>query len=160
MFGLATRLLRDRTMAEEITQEVLLRLWNAPDKYDPERGSLRSYLLAHIHGRSIDFIRSESARRTREEREARLTAVSSGQSLEEEVWTLAVGEHVKAALQQLSEGEREAIELAYFGGLSYRDVARAMHSAEGTTKSRLRLGLGRLARELDVDRTPGAGARP
>ncbi len=148
MFGLATRLLRDRTLAEEITQEVMLRLWNAPEKYDPERGSLRSYLLAHIHGRSIDLIRSESSRRTREEREARLAVVNSGKSLEEEIWTLAVGEHVKDALADLSDGEREAIELAYFGGHTYREVASLLGQPEGTVKSRIRSGLKRLRGSL------------
>lgn len=148
MFGLATRLLRDRTLAEEITQEVMLRLWNAPEKYDSERGTLRSYLLAHIHGRSIDLIRSESSRRTREEREARLATVSSGKSLEEEVWTMAVGEHVKAALADLNEGERRAIELAYFGGHTYREVAAILGEPEGTVKSRIRSGLKRLRGSL------------
>lgn len=144
MFGLATRLLRDRTLAEETTQEVMLRLWNAPEKYEAERGALRSYLLAHIHGRSIDLIRSESSRRTREEREARLAIVNSGQSLEEEVWTMAVGDHVKDALADLNDGEREAIELAYFGGHTYREVASILGQPEGTVKSRIRGGLKRL----------------
>ena len=148
MFGLAMRLLRDRTLAEEITQEVMLRLWNSPEKYDAERGTLRSYLLAHIHGRSIDLIRSESSRRTREEREARLATANSGKSLEEEVWTMAVSEHVKDALTDLSDGERQAIELAYFGGHTYREVAQILGEPEGTVKSRIRSGLKRLRGSL------------
>lgn len=148
MFGLARRLLRDRSLAEEITQEVMLRLWNAPEKYEPERGSLRSYLLSHIHGRSIDLIRSETSRRTREEREARLATVSSGKSLEEEVWTMTLGEHVRGALTKLTDGERAAIELAYFGGHTYREVATLLGEPEGTVKSRIRNGLKRLRGDL------------
>ena len=72
-------------MAEEIVQEVFLRLWNEPEKFDPERGSLRAYLLAHCHGRSVDRLRSESSRREREERDLRRTA-ESGYDLEHEVW--------------------------------------------------------------------------
>ena len=67
-FALARRLLNDRELAEEILQEVFLRLWNAPERFDSERGSLRSYLLAQIHGRSVDLLRSETSRRRREER--------------------------------------------------------------------------------------------
>ncbi len=69
-FGLALRIVADRRLAEEVVQEVFLRLWNEPEKFDPERGSLRSYLLAQAHGRSVDLVRAESARRAREEREA------------------------------------------------------------------------------------------
>src|SRR6478735_11198750 len=74
VFGLSRRLLNDAAMAEEIVQEVFLRLWNEPEKFDPERGSLRAYLLAHCHGRSVDRLRSDTSRRLREERDARRTA--------------------------------------------------------------------------------------
>ena len=143
VFGLAKRLLRDPELAHEIVQEVMLRLWNEPTKFDPARGSLRSYLLSHTHGRSVDLIRSESARRIREERDARLT-VESGLSLEEQVWEMALGEHVRNALSELDESERKAIELAYFGGYTYREVAKLLDTPEGTIKSRIRSGLQRL----------------
>ncbi len=122
---------------------MLLRLWKHPEKYNAERGSLRSYLLSHTHGRSVDLIRSESARRIREEREARLTA-EAGLSLEEEVWEMALADHVREALQELDDLERRAIELAYFGGYTYREVARLLDTPEGTVKSRIRAGLKRL----------------
>src|SRR3546814_17737113 len=96
-------------MAEEIVQEVFLRLWDHPDRYDAERGSLRSFLLATCHGRSVDLVRSESARRAREEREHRQQA-EAGYDLEHEVWDVIVAEDVRTALDKLSEGEREAIE--------------------------------------------------
>ncbi len=143
VFGLAKRLLRDPELAHEIVQEVMLRLWNDPDKFDADRGSLRSYLLSHTHGRSVDLIRSESARRIREERDARLN-VETGLSLEEQVWEMALGEHVREALSTLDDAERKAIELAYFGGYTYREVARLLETPEGTIKSRIRSGLQRL----------------
>ena len=143
VFGLAKRLIRDNDLAEEIVQEVMLRLWNNPEKFDATRGSLRSYLLSHTHGRSVDLIRSESARRIREERDAKL-AVQAGLSLEEEVWEMALADHVRTALSELDEGERRAIELAYFGGYTYREVAKLLDTPEGTIKSRIRSGLQRL----------------
>lgn len=145
--GLARRILRDETLAEEITQEVFVRIWNNPEKFDAERGSLRSFLLAHTHGRSVDFIRSESARRTREDKDARL-AVGGGQNVEDEVWGMALAEQTKKALSSLIEGERKAIELAYFGGHTYREVADLLGEPEGTVKSRIRSGMKRLRSEL------------
>jgi len=145
--GLARRILRDETLAEEITQEVFLRLWNNPEKFDADRGSLRSFLLAHTHGRSVDLIRSESARRRREDSDARLTT-AAGQNVEDEVWDMALGEQIKKALSSLMEGERKAIELAYFGGHTYREVADLLGEPEGTVKSRIRSGMKRLRSEL------------
>lgn len=147
VFALARRLTGERALAEEVVQEVFLRLWNEPDRFDPERGSLRSYLLAHAHGRSVDLIRAETSRRNREDRDARLTA-ESGYDLEREVWDLAVADQVRDALDTLSDGERTAIELAYFGGHTYREVAQLLDEPEGTVKSRIRSGLGRLRSSL------------
>ena len=84
-------------MAEEIVQEVFLRLWNEPEKFDPGRGSLRAYLLAQCHGRSVDRMRAESSRRQREERDLRRTA-EAGYDLEHEVWDLEVASIVKDAM--------------------------------------------------------------
>ncbi len=147
VFALARRLLADRTLAEEIVQEVFLRLWNDPDRFDPDRGSLRSYLLAQCHGRSVDLIRSESSRRRREEKELTLAA-EAGYDLEHEVWDMAVADRVKSAMQDLPEVEREAILLAYFGGHTYREVADLLGAPEGTVKSRIRSGLQRMRGEL------------
>jgi RNA polymerase sigma-70 factor (ECF subfamily) len=143
LFGLARRILAGRDLAEEVVQEVFLRLWNQPDRFDPDRGSLRTYLLTQTHGRSVDVIRAEASRRAREERDARLT-VDGSYDLEREVWDLTQAEQVRAALAQLTDGERRAIELAYFGGHTYREVAVLLREPEGTVKSRIRSGLSRL----------------
>src|SRR3954471_24350751 len=81
VYGLARRLLANPTLAEEIVQEVFLRLWNQPEKFDPERGALRSYLLAQCHGRSVALLRWEPWRRNREDKDARHTA-EAGYDLE------------------------------------------------------------------------------
>jgi RNA polymerase sigma-70 factor (ECF subfamily) len=143
VFALARRVLADLTAAEEVVQEVFLRLWTQPDKFDPDRGSLRSYLLAQTHGRAVDLLRSDTSRRRREEREARQTA-EAGYDLEHEVWDLAVADQVKQVVAVLPVAERRAIELAYFGGHTYREVATLLGEPEGTVKSRIRAGLKRM----------------
>ncbi len=147
VFGLARRLLGDPGRAEEIVQEVFLRLWRYPERYDPERGTLRSYLLAQAHGRAVDRLRSDTARQRRESRDhsARPT---TGSDIDTQVADLLVAEQVRAALDALSVEERKAIELAYFGGHSYRQVAALLGAPEGTVKSRIRSGLRRLRDDL------------
>ncbi len=146
-YALARRLLNDNQLAEEILQEVFLRLWNTPERFDPERGSLRSYLLAQTHGRSVDLLRSETSRRRREERDAR-ESPAIGDDIEREVIDLTVSEKVKEVVAALPIDERQAIELAYFGGHTYRQVAVMLEAPEGTVKSRIRSGLRRLRNDL------------
>jgi len=143
VISLTRGVLGDQRLAEEVTQEIFLRLWHEPHRYDPTRGSLRSYLLADAHGRSVDLVRREVARRGREAREARLS-VEETADLEREVWEYAVAEDVRGALRDLPDDERRAIELAYFAGLTYREVAQALEQPEGTVKSRIRAGLRRM----------------
>jgi len=147
VFALAQRLLRDRAIAEEIVQEVYLRLWNRPEAFDPQRGSLRSYLLAQCHGRTVDLLRSETSRRRREERDVRRTA-TAGYDVEHEVVDLSVAERVRGALEGLQQNERRAIELAYLGGHTYREVAELLSEPEGTVKSRIRSGLRKMRTSL------------
>lgn len=146
-YALARRLLNDGDLAQEILQEVFLRLWNTPERFDPERGSLRSYLLAQTHGRSVDLLRSETSRRRREEREAR-ESTNFGDDIERDVIDLTVAEKVKEVVAGLPPDERQAIELAYFGGHTYRQVAVMLEAPEGTVKSRIRSGLRRLRKDM------------
>ena len=155
VYGLALRVLGDRTAAEEVVQEVFLRLWNAPDRYDPERGSMRAFLLAQSHGRAVDQLRADSSRRRREQRDAARSA-AGGYDLEHEVMDLTVAEHLKDAVSALPADERRAIELAYFGGHTYREVAVLLDQPEGTVKSRIRSGLTRLRAGL-ADTGLGSG---
>lgn len=143
VFALARRLLGDPGRAEEIVQEIFLKLWNQPERFDPERGTLRSFLLAQTHGRSVDVIRSDRARSAREQRQVQGKA-EAGYDLEREVWDMAIAEKVREAVMDLPEMERRAIELAYFGGRTYREVAAELDAPEGTVKSRIRNGLKRM----------------
>lgn len=147
VFGLARRLLSEPALAEEIVQEVFLRLWNTPEKFDPGRGSLRSYLLAQCHGRSVDLLRSDSSRRRREENQLR-RAAEAGYDVEHEVWDMAVAEQVHEVIGKLPVNERQAVELAYLGGHTYREVASILSEPEGTVKSRIRAGLKRMRQDL------------
>jgi len=150
VFALAQRLLWERAPAEEMVQEIFLRLWEHPDRFDQSRGSLRSFLLMDAHARCVDRIRSDSRRRDREERSARAEMVT-GYDLDLEAYDLDVAEQVREIMASLSDAERRAIELAYFGGHTYREVARILDQPEGTIKSRIRTGLTRLRTQL-VDR--------
>ncbi len=148
VFGLAKRLMFDAVLAEEVTQEVFVRLWREPERFDPTRGSQRTFLLSVTHGRAIDILRSEMSRRAREERSR--AVAEAGYDLEQEVFDLTTAERVRKAVAKLPGDERKAIELAYFGGHSYREVAALENEPEGTIKSRIRSGLRRMGRELDA----------
>ena len=156
VFGLARRIVGDVAVAEDIVQEIFLRLWRRPQSFDPDRGSLRSYLLAHAHGRSIDARRSDLSRRRRE------GAVSTGGgtvvNVEVAAWEAAVSGLVKEVLGGLPEDERLAIHLAYFRGLTYREVAVLLELPEGTVKSRIRVGLRRMRERLTDAGVHGARA--
>jgi len=158
VYGLARRILGDPAEAEDVSQEVFLHLWRDPSRFDPARGSLRTYLLTQVHGRAVDVVRSRTSRARREERDARLTATAS-YDLEREVWDMAVAERVAEALVALAPEERAAIDLAYFGGHTYREVARLLSAPEGTVKTRIRNGLAKM-RAVLVEREVSDDARP
>ena len=147
-YAIALRLLRSATTAEEIVQDCFVALWDHPDRYDPTRGELRPFLLRLVHSRSIDRIRSDTRRRAREQRHDRERAERDA-DIEREVWDVIRSEIVRDAMKTLSVGEREALHLAYFEGLSYREVAAASGVAEGTVKGRIRAGLAKLGQQLD-----------
>ncbi len=145
--ALARRVLGSATLADDVTQEVFLDLWRRPEQYDAARGSLRTFLLTKTHGRAVDMVRAESARGAREERDARETA-AAGYDVDRYAWDLAVADQVRSAMEELPGGERKAIEMAYFEGRTYREVASMLGEPEGTVKSRIRSGLRRLRETL------------
>ena len=147
VYGLAQRVLRDAALAEEVLQEVFLRLWARPEGFDPERGRLRSFLLALAHRRAVDVIRADTSRRRREERTALEPAVP-GHDVDREVWMHAVSGLVRTAIFSLPENQRRAVEMTYFGGQTCREVALALGEPEGTVKSRIRAGLRQMRAEL------------
>ena len=108
VYGLARRVLNNESEAQDVTQEVFLRLWNQPDRFDPGRGSLRAFLLAQSHARAVDAIRSLNARRAREAKDAQRTA-SAEYDVSHEAWDLALADKVSGALADLPKDERRAI---------------------------------------------------
>jgi RNA polymerase sigma-70 factor (ECF subfamily) len=123
------------------------RVWERPEAFDPERGRLRTFLGTLAHRRAVDWVRREEARRRRAAREAAL--VVRVPDVEEMVSALATAERVRAEVERLPVEQAEAIRLAYFGGKTYRQVAVELGIPEGTAKSRLRLGLRRMAAALE-----------
>jgi RNA polymerase sigma factor (sigma-70 family) len=147
VFGLARRVIGDPRAAEDVTQEVFVALWERPEAFDAGRGSLRTWLATLSHRRAVDYVRREEARRRRNEREA--AQATSVPNVEESALALVTAERVRAAVDALPPDQRRAIELAYFGGETYREVAEVLGIPEGTAKSRLRLGLRRIADTLE-----------
>jgi RNA polymerase sigma-70 factor, ECF subfamily len=148
VFGVARRVTGVPEHAEEVLQEVFLRLWRSPDRFDASRGALRSFLLMDANARAIELVRRDAARRGREERTLRLVETDTGDEIGGEMWDLVVANHLREALDALTDTEREAIELAYYGGHSYREVANILGQPEGTVKSRIRSGLKRMRDRL------------
>jgi RNA polymerase sigma-70 factor (ECF subfamily) len=147
VYGLARRVLNNESEAQDVTQEVFLRLWNQPDRFDPGRGTLRAFLLAQSHARAVDAIRSLNARRAREAKDAQRTATAE-YDMSHEAWDLALADKVSGALADLPKDERRAIELAYFDGRTYVEVAELLDTPEGTIKSRIRNGMRRMRATL------------
>jgi RNA polymerase sigma-70 factor (ECF subfamily) len=143
----ARRLVNDDARADDIGQEVFVRLWERWDRYDPSRGTLRAFLLALTHGRSYDTLRSDASRVRRENREARHEPARPVDPATH-VTSAAVDDIVRSGLATLPPGDRRALELAYYEGHSYRAVAAMLGEPEGTVKARIRRALVKLRRAL------------
>lgn len=145
VYGLARRVTASTAHAEEITQEVFVYLWQNPDRFDAERGTLRAFLGALTHRRSVDEIRRNTRRNAREDRVGNDAANATTFEIGDDLERSQLAERVRAAVSSLPDDQREAVLLAYFGGCTFRQVAERLGIPEGTAKSRLRLGLGKLA---------------
>lgn len=149
ILGVALRVLRDRSLAEEVAQEVLVEVWRKADRFDPTRGTASGWMTTLAHRRAVDRVRSEQAGRDRDDRVSRRDEPRAFDHVADEVGLALDHWQVRKAIATLTERQREAIELAYFGGHTYRDVARVLDIPEGTAKSRLRDGLVRLRDALE-----------
>ncbi len=143
VFGTTLKVLRNQAMAEEVTQEVFLELWRQAPNYDRSKGSPKAWAATVAHRRAVDRVRSEESARARDEADARLAPVDHDVVVEQVTSNLD-REHVLGALAQLSDTQREAVTLAYYGGHTYREVAALLNVPEGTIKTRIRDGLIRL----------------
>ncbi|MGH3073174.1 MAG: sigma-70 family RNA polymerase sigma factor [Gaiellaceae bacterium] len=143
-YGLAYRVLRDEALAEDAVQEAFLGLWRSAGSFMPERAKASTWILTLVHRRAVDLVRREQRRRSEPLESAPEPAEGSA---EEAAWLRLDRERVQAALAQLPDQQREAIELAYYGGYTQSELAERLGQPLGTIKSRMFAGMSRL-REL------------
>lgn len=147
VYGLALRVLRDPGYAEETAQEVFLQVWKQAADYRPSLGSVQSWVLTITHRRAVDRVRSESSAARRDEVDAATGTIHGGDVAEQVTEQISRGEEaaeVRRCLETLTDNQRESIEMAYFSGHTYREVAERLGTALPTVKSRIRDGLRRL----------------
>jgi RNA polymerase sigma-70 factor (ECF subfamily) len=145
-FSLAFRITRRRSAAEEALQDAFLYLWRTARRYNPERGTLRTWLMAIIHNRSIDALR----RGARHDRQVALDGdvvdrLEAPDRADDQVADLDEARRARELLTTLPDSQREAIELSFFGGLTQLEIAGHANVPLGTVKGRMRLGLEKLA---------------
>jgi RNA polymerase sigma factor (sigma-70 family) len=145
-YGLAYRVLRDEALAEDAVQEAFLGLWRGAGSFVPERAKASTWILTLVHRRAVDLVRREQRRRTEPIEGIPEPTVGSA---EEAAWLRLDREHVQGALARLPDQQREAIELAYYGGYSQSELAERLGQPIGTIKSRMFAGLSRLRELLD-----------
>lgn len=149
-YGLARRVVRDPQRAEDVVQEAMLEVWRRASRYDADRGSVRSWVMTIVHRRAVDRVRTEQSARDRDDRVA-----TRDYEPPEDVVSSAV-EHnferqrIQRALSGLTELQREAVELAYYRGLTHREIAEMLDAPLGTVKTRIRDGTIRLRDSLGV----------
>jgi len=144
-YSLAFRILRDHALAEDAVQEAFLSAWRTATRFVPERSKASTWLLMLVHHRAVDLVRREERRRT-----DTLDEVPDGvdESTEDTVWLRYERERVQAALKTLPDQQREALELAYYGGFTQAELAQRLGEPLGTIKSRMFTGLSRLREVL------------
>ncbi|HZT05538.1 MAG TPA: sigma-70 family RNA polymerase sigma factor [Chloroflexota bacterium] len=153
VYSLVLHIVRDPTMAEDVTQEVFLKLWRQSDAYNPERGALGSWLLSVAHNRAIDLLRR---RRVREEyplpeEHAFNSMVADVADPSDAAGSAEVAASVRRALQQIPESQRQAIEMAFFQGKTHVEISEELGEPLGTAKTRIRLGMRKLRALLLAD---------
>ncbi len=149
VYGGALRVLGNGSAAQDVVQDVFVELWSHPGRYDPTAGSLRTYMTVLARHRAVDVLRSELRRVARQEKHYRLTPADPPAAASDAVMAAETASVVRAAVQLLPDAQRQVVELAYFKGLTCREVANAMGIPEGTAKSRLRLAMAKLETVLD-----------
>ncbi len=147
--GVVLKVVRDPAMAEEVTQEVYLELWRIAPRFQLDRGSARGWIATMAHRRAVDLVRSEQSRRRRDEREGERADRPFDHVVEDVVDRLDRSK-LDRSLARLSETQREAVTLAYYGGKTYREVGVLLDIPEGTAKTRIRDGLIKLRDDFGV----------
>lgn len=148
--GLAVRVLRDRAQAEEVLQEAFLELWRTAASFDPQRGSATSWVMTLVHRRAVDRVRSAEAASRRDVTYHQQNTAVEHDATAEAAHASLEARRVRKALEALSQVQREAVELAFFGGLTHTQVAGHLDLPVGTAKTRIRDGLIRLRDAMGV----------
>ncbi|MEU3293552.1 sigma-70 family RNA polymerase sigma factor [Streptomyces longwoodensis] len=150
VLGVVRSVLRDRAQSEEVMQEVLVEVWRTAPRYRSDRGTAINWILTLAHRRAVDRVRSVEASAAREHKAALLDRLPEYDEVTEQVQTRLEREQVRRCLRTLTELQHQAVTLAYYRGLTYRQVAEALALPLGTVKTRLRDGLIRLRDCLGV----------
>jgi RNA polymerase sigma-70 factor (ECF subfamily) len=150
VLGLIRRLLIDYAQSEEVAQEVFLEIWKTADRFDTNRGAAMSWILTMAHRRAVDRVRASQAGHDRDTKIGIRDLEREYDQTSETVEIRIEHERVKKAMGQLTELQRQAISLAYYGGYSHSEVAEMLHVPIGTVKTRLRDGMIRLRDEMGV----------
>jgi RNA polymerase sigma-70 factor (ECF subfamily) len=150
VLGLIRRVMIDPAQSEEVAQEVFLEVWQSASRFDPNKGRALTWIMTMAHRRAIDRIRSAQASRNRDTAIGIRDLPTAYDQVSETVEVRIEHERVEAAMSKLSEAQREAVSLAYYGGLSQSEVAERLGIPLGTAKTRLRDAMIRLRQELGV----------
>jgi RNA polymerase sigma-70 factor (ECF subfamily) len=150
VFGLVRRVLRDAAQSEEVTQEVFLEVWRAAAAYDASRGTAATWVLTIAHRRAVDRVRSSQAASDRERRAAVRDVDRPFDEVSEAVQVRSERDDVRAALSSLTDLQRQAVQLAFYGGYTHTEVSELLGVPLGTVKTRIRDGLIRLRDTLGV----------